>query len=47
MITIQIPDDLWKFLNVNKRRGESFGDVLRRLLNEGKLLKDKKEENGN
>jgi len=31
-IQIQIADKIWDYLNKNKKRGESFNDVLKRLL---------------
>ena len=31
-IQIQIADGIWDYLNKNKKRGESFNDVLKRLL---------------
>lgn len=33
VIQIQISDELWELLNKKKKRGESFDDVLRRMLN--------------
>ena len=33
MITISISDEQWKKLNLMKERGESFTEVLSRLLN--------------
>lgn len=32
MIQIQISDEIWKFLNKEKRVGETFDEVLRRKL---------------
>ena len=32
MINIQISDQQWEWLNKNKQRGESFQDVLERLI---------------
>lgn len=31
-IQIQIADEVWDYLNKNKKRGESFNDVLKRKL---------------
>lgn len=38
-IQIQIADEVWDYLNKNKKRGESFNEVLKRI------LKIKQEEN--
>ena len=32
VIQIQISDEVWKYLNEEKKRGESFDDVLKRNL---------------
>ena len=34
--TIQIADGVWERLNARKRKGESFNDVVTRLLDETK-----------
>jgi len=39
-IQIQISDDLWEILKDEKKRGESFDEVLKRLL---KIEKEKKQ----
>ena len=39
MITINIKEDLWIELNKRKRVGESFNDLLIRLLNEEPPIK--------
>ena len=43
MITIRISDKAWEELNKKKKRGETFEDVIDRLLK----LKDKEENGGN
>ena len=32
MITINIKEEVWEYLNKNKKPGETFNDVLDRLL---------------
>jgi len=32
VIQIQISDEIWIFLNKEKRRGETFDDVLKRII---------------
>ena len=39
-IQIQISDDLWEILKDEKKRGESFDEVLKRFL---KIEKEKKQ----
>jgi len=38
MIQIQISDEMWEFLNKQKKRAESFDMVLKRILK--KVIKD-------
>lgn len=42
VIQVQLSDEMWEFLNKNKKRGETFDQVLRRLLKENGDKKNKK-----
>jgi len=43
VIQIQIEDEIWDYLNKEKKRGESFNDVIKRKLK----IKGGKNENRN
>lgn len=47
MITINISDDNWKILNQMKEKGETFDEVLTRIISQVKPEKQKEVKNDN
>jgi len=41
-VTILISEEFWEYLNKQKKRGETFEDILKRLIQDKKSSENKK-----